>query len=154
MDPERAFFSLSPKELKIIPGIMHTPALCVWISIVVVIVKFLRIMKQNLLNTKCNANLFCEWVESIEIHSRGYISDASKYCNTFTNDGITQKHSLKLLRWRASDFVRGANTDRRDMGPWVDKSQSQVHPQWAFTPLTCFKMNGDLVKQVQGWISI
>jgi len=29
MDPESAFFSLRPKEIKIIPGKMQTPALCV-----------------------------------------------------------------------------------------------------------------------------
>lgn len=35
---------------------------------------------------------------------------------------ITKRTSIRLC-WRS------ANTERQDMGPWVDKSQSQAHAQ-------------------------
>lgn len=62
---------------------------------------------------------------------------------------------MKVMSIRLS--LRSVNTLRSDIGrksPRVDKIQSQTHPHWAYTPLTCFKMNRDLVKQVVEWISI
>lgn len=82
-------------------------------------------MKQNLLNMKYNANLFSEWAESLEIHS----STDQMYLNTIIPLLMMASRIETRSQITKNQTLLEVCSHRQDMGPWVDKSQSQVHPQ-------------------------